>query len=82
MDFSEIKTALKRLREDNATPKNVKEKASEMLECLSKDAEDNIKRDKLVQKLDEISNDINLKTITRTQIWQITSMVESLENGE
>jgi len=38
-----------------------------------------MKVNKSLSELDEISNDINLPTFIRTQIWGIASMLEQLE---
>lgn len=65
------------LQEDSTVPKNVKEKVQEIIKTLSNDKiELSMRTDKALQILDEIGEDSNLQTYTRTQIWNIVSMLE------
>lgn len=74
-----IITSISELQDDNTVPKNVKEKVHTILEAL-KDAkmEDSMKVDKALQLLDEISEDSNLQSYTRTQVWNLVSMLEKI----
>ena len=65
------------LQDDNTVPKNVKEKVNEILSTLRDEkAELSMRVDKALQVLDEIAEDSNLQSYTRTQIWSIVSMLE------
>lgn len=75
----EIQEALDELKDDFSVPKNIKIKISEICTCLQK--VDEIQLNKIMDSLDEISNDINLQPYIRTQIWNITTMVESAKSG-
>lgn len=69
--------AISELQEDSTVPKNVKEKVQEIIKTLSDDKiELSMKTDKALQILDEIGEDSNLQTYTRTQIWNIVSTLE------
>jgi uncharacterized protein (UPF0147 family) len=43
-----------------------------------KEPDDNIKVNKALSELDEISDDTNIQTFTRAQIWNIASMLERI----
>jgi uncharacterized protein (UPF0147 family) len=74
-----IKDALVELHDDNTVPKNVREKAQEMIVILNNEADElSIRKDKVLQCLDEISQDTNLQSYTRTQIWNTVSMLEKV----
>lgn len=76
----EIVSLLKDLQEDNTVPRNVKLKLQEMQRELESDDGDlSLKINKILSEVEEISNDINLPMFIRTQIWNLTSMLESVE---
>lgn len=80
VDNSEIQgiiEALTELNEDMTVPKNVKTRVAHAIEALKEDVEVSIKVDKAIQELDEISNDTNIQSYTRTQIWNVVSLLES-----
>lgn len=63
---------------DKSVPKNVRtasEQAQVILRNVEMDFE--VKRDSVSQILDEMTNDPNVETFTRTQIWAIVSALES-----
>jgi len=70
---------LSELTEDNTVPKNVKVKIEKIKVSLSeKGTEMSLKINKALDLLDEVSDDNNLESYTRTQLWNIASMLESL----
>jgi uncharacterized protein len=70
---------LAELSEDSAVPRNVKAKLVEIVEALQKEDEDvSIRKDKALSILDEISEDSNLQSYARTQIWNVVSALEML----
>jgi len=73
-----IITALEELEEDNTVPRNIKTRIHRIIETLNEKGEFSIRIDKALQELDEISDDTNLQPYTRTQIWQIASMLEKV----
>lgn len=68
--------AIQELLEDNTLPKNVKEKLNNIINHLKTNGELSLKLDKALHDLEGISEDSNIQTYTRTQIWNIVSMLE------
>jgi len=69
--------------EDRTVPRNIKamiEQAKNALE--DKDSDLNLRLSTAISNLDEIINDPNMPMYTRTQIWNIVSMLESLKKEE
>lgn len=73
-----IIAALVELEQDSSVPKNIKDKVQRTLEALQGNGDLSIKVDKALQALDEVSDDINIQPYTRTQIWNIVSMLEKI----
>ena len=67
---------LQELENDINIPKNIKIKIKGIINILKGDIELSIKINKALNELDEISNDANLEPYTRTQIWNIVSILE------
>lgn len=72
----EIIDELQNLLEDSALPKNVKTKILATITILEEDSDISLKRDKALQLLDNLGEDTNLQSFTRTQLWNIISMLE------
>ena len=78
---TDIITSISELQDDSTVPKNVKEKVQKILETLKDEkAELSMRVDKALQILDDVAEDSNLQSYTRTQIWNIVSMLEKAEN--
>ena len=71
-------TELKELMEDSSVPKNVKENIEKVIKILGEDSDLSIRVNKALNGLDEIADDINMQAYTRTQIWNIVSMLEKV----
>ncbi len=71
---------LQELEEDTNIPKNIKIKVKGITDILKGDVELSIKINKALNELDEISNDPNLEPYTRTQIWNIVSILEKINH--
>tara|TARA_Y100000310_G_C20692743_1_gene823412 strand:- start:1151 stop:1384 length:234 start_codon:yes stop_codon:yes gene_type:complete len=77
--MNELIAELLEINSDNGIPKNVRLKISDAILALQQeDKEDSIKANKALQKLDEISDDPNMPSYTRTQIWNVVSQLESI----
>jgi len=74
----EIIEILTELEEDNTVPKNVKEKVKIVSNMLKEEGDVKIKVNKVLHELDEIADDPNLQPYTRTQIWNVVSMLEKV----
>ena len=75
----DIVASISELKDDTTVPKNVKEKVQEIIETLSNEKSDiSIRIDKALQILDDIAEDSNLQSYTRTQVWNLVSMLEKV----
>ncbi|MFH0874406.1 MAG: UPF0147 family protein [archaeon] len=70
-------SALTELKEDNTVPRNIKLKIDAIITMLNNNGDISMNINKALNELDEISNDNNLQAYTRTQIWNIVSILES-----
>ena len=70
--------ALNDLHSDSSVPRNVRSKIDVMITTLKQDSELSIKVNRCLSELDEISNDVNLQSYTRTQLWNVMSILEKL----
>ena len=70
--------ALQELEQDSSTPKNVKMKLANVVKYLGENAEVSIKISKALSELEELSTDINMQSYTRTQLFNIVSLLETV----
>lgn len=68
--------AINELLDDNSLPKNVREKLLNIVHHLKQSDELSLKIDRALHDLEGISEDSNLQTYTRTQVWNIVSLLE------
>ena len=77
----EIIQFMDELKEDSTVPRNVKTKLEASIAVLKKDGDElRLRIDKVLEELDEVANDTNTQSYTRSQIWNIVSMLESIQN--
>lgn len=76
-DLTEIAELLATLTKDNSLSKNTREILQEMCEELKDSKDVEIKIDAALQKVENLSLDPNLSQYARTQIWSLTSLLES-----
>ena len=74
--INEVLMALSELEQDNTVPKNVKERIANTIKALQEDCEESIKVNKALHELEEIAEDTNMQPYTRTQIWNVVSLLE------
>lgn len=75
----EIIEVLTELEGDATVPRNIKDKIKLAEDVLKKDGEDlKIKVNRVLHELDDIADDPNLQPYTRTQIWNVVSMLEKV----
>ena len=77
-DLKPIIEAMQEFAEDNSVPKNVKMKIQGIVDSLKQEGDLSLKINKALQELEEISNDTNLQSFSRTQAWNIISLLESV----
>ena len=70
--------SLSEIQEDGRVPRNVRLQIHGIVVSLKAGTELSIIVNKALNQLDEISNDVNLQSYTRTQIWNIMSALEKL----
>ncbi len=68
--------ALKELEQDSTTTKNVKSKLASTLKVLNTDGELSIKVSKALHELEELTEDSNVQSHTRIQLFNIVSLLE------
>jgi len=82
MDTETINRLLDEINSDRSVPRNIRNSVQEAKESLNRTNLDMaIRINGAISILDEISNDPNIPTYTRTQIWNIVSMLEVLNRG-
>ena len=74
-----IEPLLNELKEDAAVPKNVKLKIDKVIGILKKNSETTIKVSKALNELEEVADDVNLESYTRTQVWNVISVLEKIK---
>ncbi|MEA3430506.1 MAG: UPF0147 family protein [Nanoarchaeota archaeon] len=78
-ELSDVLTVLEELASDSTVPKNVKAKIQAIIEALNEGSDISMKVNKALHILDEISDDTNLQAYTRTQIWNVVSLLENIQ---
>ena len=79
--ISEVGTiviSLNEIQDDGTVPRNVRAHIQNIISTLKNETELSIKVNKALNTLGEIANDSNLQSYTRTQIWNIMSVLEKL----
>jgi hypothetical protein len=78
--LSEVIELLSNLESDNLIPKNIRFKiksAHSLLLC--EDQTLSIRVDKSIQELDDVADDPNVPIETKTQLWDLFSKLESIQ---
>jgi len=76
--IAQVIDLLKELENDSTVPRNVKLQMANAEKALRDESEISLKVHKALNELDEISDDANMQPYTRTQVWNIVSVLESL----
>jgi len=78
-ELSAIIEVMNELTQDNTVPQGVRTKLTAIKNILQNDTNDlTIKINKVLDDLEQISNDTNLPSYIRTDIWNIASMLEEI----
>ena len=78
-EINQIMEAIVELQDDNTVPKNIKTKLQNVAVILQGEEEAiSIRVNKALDELEEVSDDANIQSYTRTQIWNIVSLLESI----
>ena len=76
MEMDEINRLLDEINEDRTVPRNIRNLVQEAKNNLNGKQELPVRINSAISILDEVSNDSNIPIYTRTQIWNIVSMLE------
>ena len=78
--FEEVINLIQQVANDRTVPRNIRSKCEESIDVLKDEKEDTAVRiNTVISNMDEISNDPNIPTYTRTQVWNIVSIMESMQ---
>ncbi len=76
--MKELIEELVMILEDESIPKNVKTKIESAIAALQQDTvEESIRANKALQELDDLSDDPNIPSYIRPQLWNIVSQLEA-----
>lgn len=82
MEKEEIIQPLSQISNDRNVPRNIREGCEQCINHLQEEEEDlRIRVNACISILDEISNDPNIPSYTRTNVWNIVSMLEALQHS-
>jgi len=77
--FIDVIAVLSEMVADNNVPKNVRLAMNDLVSVLNSGDEQSIKVHEALNILDTISNDINLDSYSRTQMFSIISILENMK---
>tara|TARA_Y100000310_G_C20424873_1_gene688548 strand:+ start:270 stop:509 length:240 start_codon:yes stop_codon:yes gene_type:complete len=77
VEINDVVDLLKDISEDSTTSKNIKERMGKVVDILKNGDENSIKVNKALDELDDATNDNNMQQFTRTQIWNVVSLLEN-----
>jgi len=78
-NLNELIELINELAEDTSVPRNVKDKLKSINDILTDNSrEKNISINEAKDILAELSEDQNLQTFSRTQLWNISNMLEEI----
>lgn len=76
-DMLALVETLSQIEQDDSVPKNVRLKLQNAMTALKSAEKDNkIKANRALQELDDVSDDPNMPSYIRPQIWNVVSMLE------
>ncbi|MFQ6020943.1 MAG: UPF0147 family protein [Candidatus Aenigmatarchaeota archaeon] len=78
--FENVIELIEQVAKDRTVPRNIREKCDDCIEILKNNNEEiSIRINTVISTMDEISNDPNIPMYTRTQVWNIVSILESIQ---
>ncbi len=77
MEFKDVVQLLERIINDRTVPRNIRRATEEAKNALLGNDAPEVKISTAIHILDEIINDPNMPMYTRTQIWNIVSILEA-----
>ena len=70
--------ALHELEQDTLLPKNIKNTVTQSLSILQSAEEIRVRVHKALAALESVSEDANIEPFTRTQLWNVVSLLEAI----
>ncbi len=78
--LNEVIELLMQIEEDNTLPKNIRVKIrSTIVDLRDEEKVPAIRANKAIEELESVSDDGNTPTYTRTLIWNVVSLLESIQ---
>ena len=78
-DVEEVKELMQEVIDDRGVPRNIRAAIQDGLDKISAKELESINVSSAIYALDDISNDINMPSHTRTSLWEIISLLESVK---
>ena len=76
--FENVIPLIEQIVNDRTVPRNIRAKCQESIEILKDGGDVAIRINSVISNMDEVSNDPNIPMYTRTQVWNIVSILESM----
>jgi uncharacterized protein (UPF0147 family) len=78
--FEEVISFIQQVANDRTVPRNIRAKCEDSINILKDEKEDvAVRVNTVISNMDDVSNDPNIPMYTRTQIWNIVSILESMQ---
>lgn len=77
-DIQEIIDVMQEMIDDETVPKSVREKLTNCISILNKGEENNLMITKVLDELEDVTENANLESYTRTQIWDLVRLLEGI----
>ena len=77
-NIKEVVNVLEELEQDHSVPKNIKTKIKDIIATLKEDKDISIKVNMALNELDDITDDANVQSYTRTQLYGVVSLLEKI----
>jgi len=81
IDLTPVSEMIEAIVNDRTVPKNIRAAAEEAHAAINGTAEVKLKISTAISTLDDIINDPNMPMYTRTQIWNIVSILEQMRRN-
>ena len=75
----EILENLAQIEQDLTVPKNIRFKIKAAIDALQQEIALDLRINKALQELDDLSDNPNIPIYTRTRIWNVVSLLESIK---
>jgi uncharacterized protein (UPF0147 family) len=78
--FESVIPLIQQIANDRTVPRNIRTKCEDSIKTLQNEKGDAAVRvSTVISTMDDISNDPNIPMYTRTQVWNIVSLLESVQ---